>query len=357
MTSTATRTSRKSSGSAASRHRARRLRPRPGDRARAGSATRSSCSGSGPGRSRRRSVLRPGEERVAQRAQEVAEIVLVPEQARPGEHARVRLLDEILGVLARAGERPRGPVEPVEVVSEPGGVERVLHRIGAGRGRCVPGEHRAGPTAAKSVSVGNGAAAGQPSVPPRRRRDDIGRSAESFSGLRRDVVVEGRRCPGHKLTATSISLSERALVGLTRTHATSHVARSLALWDVGRANRFRVRARALRRAARVRPGGDHDLVGRERAAARRRSRAADRRRRRGPLREPRFVRAAPGARRPVPAARRRALSSSDSQRRSQEFSAGATTRTSASFGLRGTTSRATTSTFFSLPSSASGGPC
>ena len=46
------------------------------------------------------------------------------EQARAGEHARVGFLDEVLGVLPRAAECPGGPVEPVEVVSEPGGIER-----------------------------------------------------------------------------------------------------------------------------------------------------------------------------------------------------------------------------------------
>jgi hypothetical protein len=65
-----------------------------------------------------------GQEGVAQRPEEVAEVVLVAEQAWAGEHARVRFLDEVLGLFARAAERPGGAVEPVEVVSEPGGVER-----------------------------------------------------------------------------------------------------------------------------------------------------------------------------------------------------------------------------------------
>ena len=49
------------------------------------------------------------------------------EQPRAGKHARVGFLDEILGVLARAGQCPGGSVEPVEMVSEPSGVERALH--------------------------------------------------------------------------------------------------------------------------------------------------------------------------------------------------------------------------------------
>src|SRR5439155_5893799 len=74
------------------------------------------------------------QERIAQRTQEVAEVVLVVEQARASEQARVGLLDEVLGILARAAERPSGPVKPVEVVSEPSGIERALHRIRPGTG-------------------------------------------------------------------------------------------------------------------------------------------------------------------------------------------------------------------------------
>ena len=84
-----------------------------------------------------------GQEGVAQRAQQVAEVVLVAEQARAGEHARVRLLDEILRVLAGTGERPGGSVEPVQVVSELGGVELAIHRRGGLRRPVHPREHRA----------------------------------------------------------------------------------------------------------------------------------------------------------------------------------------------------------------------
>ena len=56
---------------------------------------------------------------------EVDEIVAM--DPRTGEHAGVRLLDQVFGILAGTGERPSGPVEPVEVVSEPGGVKRALH--------------------------------------------------------------------------------------------------------------------------------------------------------------------------------------------------------------------------------------
>src|SRR3954470_686463 len=66
------------------------------------------------------------QEGVPHRTQEVAEVVLVAEQAGTGKHPGVGLLHQILSVLARARERPRSPVEPVEVISEPGGVERSL---------------------------------------------------------------------------------------------------------------------------------------------------------------------------------------------------------------------------------------
>jgi hypothetical protein len=68
------------------------------------------------------------QEGVPQRAQEVAEVVLVTEKPGAREHTAVGFLDKVLRVLARAGERPRGPVEPVEVVSEPGSVERTFDR-------------------------------------------------------------------------------------------------------------------------------------------------------------------------------------------------------------------------------------
>ena len=67
------------------------------------------------------------QEGVPQCAQEITEIVLVAQKTRTGEHAGVGLLDQVFRILAGTGERPSGPVEPVEVVSEPGGVKRALH--------------------------------------------------------------------------------------------------------------------------------------------------------------------------------------------------------------------------------------
>ena len=56
------------------------------------------------------------------------------EETRPAEHARVGLLDEVLGILARAAERPRGAVETIDVVSDPGRIEGALGRpVPAGR--------------------------------------------------------------------------------------------------------------------------------------------------------------------------------------------------------------------------------
>ena len=98
--STATRTSRKSSGSAAiaaysspaSTAACGSPRLRVGDEVELlGQRAGAEPAALGP-------LLR--QEGVAQRAQEVAEVVLVAEQPAAPEHARVGLLDEILGVLA-----------------------------------------------------------------------------------------------------------------------------------------------------------------------------------------------------------------------------------------------------------------
>jgi hypothetical protein len=59
-------------------------------------------------------------------------------QARASEHTRVGFLDEVLGVLAGAGERPGGPVEPVDVVPEPSRVERPPRRATVCDGGAVP---------------------------------------------------------------------------------------------------------------------------------------------------------------------------------------------------------------------------
>src|SRR6185437_7270859 len=60
---------------------------------------------------------------VAQHAQQVAEVLLGADHSRLLEHARVGLLDEVLGVLARAAQGPGGTVEAVEVVAQVVGVE------------------------------------------------------------------------------------------------------------------------------------------------------------------------------------------------------------------------------------------
>ena len=63
------------------------------------------------------------DEGVAQDPQQVAEIVVVAQEARLGQHLGERLLHEILGVLPRSAQRPRRPIEPVDVVPERGWIE------------------------------------------------------------------------------------------------------------------------------------------------------------------------------------------------------------------------------------------
>jgi hypothetical protein len=58
------------------------------------------------------------DERVAHRAQQVAELIGVAQAARAGEHPRVGLLDEVLGLVRAAAQPKRGAVEPVDVIAE-----------------------------------------------------------------------------------------------------------------------------------------------------------------------------------------------------------------------------------------------
>jgi len=55
------------------------------------------------------------QERVAERPEEIAEVILAAEEAGLRQHPGVRLLHEILGVLSRAAQRPGRPKEPVDV--------------------------------------------------------------------------------------------------------------------------------------------------------------------------------------------------------------------------------------------------
>ncbi len=61
------------------------------------------------------------------RPQEIAEVVLVTKQTGPRKHPSVRFLNEVLRVLAGTRQRPRGPVEAVDVISKPSRVELALH--------------------------------------------------------------------------------------------------------------------------------------------------------------------------------------------------------------------------------------
>ena len=54
--------------------------------------------------------------RVAQDAQQVAQVVVAAQPAGPCEHARAGVLDKVLGLVAVAAERPRGAEQPIEVI-------------------------------------------------------------------------------------------------------------------------------------------------------------------------------------------------------------------------------------------------
>jgi hypothetical protein len=71
---------------------------------------------------------------VAQHAQQVSEVVLAAQQAGLGQHARVRVLNEVLGVLARSAEAPCRPVQPVNVIPKPLGLQLTIatHPLAAG---------------------------------------------------------------------------------------------------------------------------------------------------------------------------------------------------------------------------------
>ncbi len=58
------------------------------------------------------------EERVAQHAHQVVQIVVAGENSGPRQHPRKRLLHQVLGVLARAAQRPRGAIEPIHVLRQ-----------------------------------------------------------------------------------------------------------------------------------------------------------------------------------------------------------------------------------------------
>jgi len=60
----------------------------------------------------------PGDEGVAQRPQQVADVVLVADHPRTAQHLREHLLDEILGVLTGAAESPSGSIQPIDVIPE-----------------------------------------------------------------------------------------------------------------------------------------------------------------------------------------------------------------------------------------------
>src|SRR6185437_15128297 len=77
------------------------------------------------------------QERVPEHPEQVAEVVLAPQEPRPREHARVGVLDQVLCILARPRERPGCPVEAIEVIAERGRVEPTRHPTLPPRSPCV----------------------------------------------------------------------------------------------------------------------------------------------------------------------------------------------------------------------------
>ena len=58
------------------------------------------------------------EERVAQHPHHVVQLVIAAQDPRPCKHVSERLLNEILGILARAAQRPRGAIKTVHVLRQ-----------------------------------------------------------------------------------------------------------------------------------------------------------------------------------------------------------------------------------------------
>ena len=80
------------------------------------------------------------------RTQEVREVVLAAQPARPRKHAGVGLLHQILGILPVPGERPGSPEEAVEMIAERVGFQppqRRGRRLWHHDGDCTPERHAA----------------------------------------------------------------------------------------------------------------------------------------------------------------------------------------------------------------------
>ena len=87
------------------------------------------------------------DERVAERAEQVRELVLTAEKTWRREHPREGLLDEVVGVLARPRPGARRAIEARKVLDRPVGIEtaRAHGRQSGARGRCAaPGRNRGG---------------------------------------------------------------------------------------------------------------------------------------------------------------------------------------------------------------------
>src|SRR6185503_11749048 len=75
------------------------------------------------------------DQRVAKRAEQIAELVLAADQSGPRENARVGLLDEILRLLARPRPRTRSSVETRKVLYRTFGIEPARHGSNDGASR------------------------------------------------------------------------------------------------------------------------------------------------------------------------------------------------------------------------------
>ena len=69
-------------------------------------------------------------ERIPEHPQQVSEIVIRAQEPGLVEDMRVRLLNQVLRVVVGPGEAERRPVEPIEVVREPLGIETAPGRGG-----------------------------------------------------------------------------------------------------------------------------------------------------------------------------------------------------------------------------------
>ena len=66
---------------------------------------------------------------VAKHPEQIADVVIGMQDPRLSQNARECLLDQVLGLLARAAQAPRRSVQPIDVVTERLGIEVTSHAI------------------------------------------------------------------------------------------------------------------------------------------------------------------------------------------------------------------------------------